>query len=139
MANYESAVKKLQDLLAEKDLEQIPHTIDNKIVIGSVVIKPTKGGNYIVIDRKSNSTVLFYSKISALAFAKNIKHSAVANKIEHIDSLLSKHEIDCRFYRNTIKKSKSSISVVVAEQRYDVSKLYVSECKQKLYDLIFNW
>ena len=138
MANYENVVKKLQYLITEKDLEKIPHQIDDKIIIGHILVKPTKSGNYIVIDRKNNTTALFYSKISAVAYAKNIKYKNIKDSILKIDNILSKHDLDCVFYKNTIKKSKIRLRRTIAEDRYYISKHYVNECKEKLYNLIFN-
>ena len=138
MANYDKAVERLQQLLTEQDLIDIPHQVDDKIIIGHVMIKPTKRGLYIVIDRQHNTSELFQTKLCAIAYAKNIKKTSVRQKVIAIDKFMAKHNNDCVFYKNTIKKTKTSARKIVAENRYHVSQYYVKDCKEKLYNLIFN-
>lgn len=138
MANYDKAVERLQQLLTEQDLINIPHQVDDKIIIGHIIIKPTKRGSYIVIDRQHNTTQLFETKLCAIAYAKNIKKASVRQKVVAIDKFMSKHDNDCVFYKHTIKKTKTSTRKIVAEDRYYISQYYVKDCKEKLYNLIFN-
>lgn len=138
MANYDKAIKRLQSLLTEQDLQNIPHQVDDKIIIGPIVVKPTKSGSYIVIDRSKDTRQFFDTKLCAVAYAKNIKTPSITQNIIHIDKIMSKHNNDCIFYKHTMKKTKSIDKKIVAEDRYYISKYYVSDCKEKIYKMIFN-
>jgi|TARA_B110000858_G_scaffold197974_1_gene261805 hypothetical protein len=139
MANYDKAVERLQKLLTEQDLVNIPHQVEDKIIIGPIVVKPTRSGAYIVLDRIHNTSKIFNTKLGAVAYAKNIKQSHIfLDKIYYLDKVLSKHDNDCAFYKNTIKKTASDTKREVAQNRYCISKHYVVDCKDKIYKMIFN-
>lgn len=138
MTKYDKAIKELQALLVSKELEDIPHVLENKIVIGNFLIKPAKYGDYWLIDRRDHTKELFYNKLSAVAAAKNYNKTHVKNEIRKLDKLLTKHSNDSIFYKHTIKKSKNLIRRESVQNRLDISNFYSRTAKQKLYNFIIQ-
>lgn len=133
-------VNDLQNLLDSNPIESymFPVKKGNRINIGSYSVAPTKTG-YSVKSYKSNAIVAeTYSKDAAIAIAKSLaknKNVKISNILE-IDSHLAKHQIDCMFYKNSLKRSKDPLRYDILATRFEVSNSMVEEDKTKLKQFI---
>lgn len=135
----QNLAKTLSDLV-DKELrnEALPVKSGNRINIGSYSIKPTKEG-YSIMSYKSNAVVaVTYSKHAALAIAKTLnKDKKLISNIMELDKVVAKHNIDCMFYNHILRNTKNDIMYGSTINRYEISKSYEEEARNKLKAYIF--
>jgi len=111
-------VKLLNDLayIIESGLAKtpIPHIQDNSIRIGKIIITPKSDGYIVYCLKTKNRLGKTYSKNAALALA-NKSHRAL--EILDLDRTYSKYDIDCMFYKHTLKHSKDDLKRDISEIR----------------------
>lgn len=130
--------KQLLELIEKNyDPSLFPVQKGNKINIGSYSILPTDAG-YKVKCYKTNSIIaVTYTKHAALAIAKSLtKKNNAVKRIMELDAIIAKHHVDCIFYKNTIKKTKSMTMLESTLFRYDISKQKTNEAKEQLNKFI---
>ena len=134
-------VNDLQSLLDSYPMESymFPVKKGNRINIGSYSVAPTKTG-YSVKSYKSNAIIAeTYTKDAAIAIAKSLaknKNIKISNILD-IDSHIAKHQIDCMFYKNSLKKSKDPLRYDILATRFEMSSTIIEQDKTKLKQFIF--
>jgi hypothetical protein len=132
---------KLKNLIDSTPIEPylFPVKKGNRINIGSYSIAKNKQG-YSIKSYKSNAIVAeTYTKDAAIAIAKNLAkgRNIKIQRILEIDEHMSKHMIDCMFYKHSLEKTKDEQRFEVLTVRYDMSKDIVAADKTKLQQFIF--
>lgn len=133
--------------VAKKLIKLIENNIDpslfpvqkgNRINIGSYSIKPSGNGGYTVKSYKNNSIIAeTYTKTAAVAIAKTLaKNNNLTKRILELDAIIAKYHMDCIFYKNTIKKTKSQIMYESSLFRYDIAKQKSTEAREQLNKFI---
>jgi hypothetical protein len=126
--------------LIEKNLDPslFPLQKGDKINIGSFSIMPSKKGGYTVKCYKTNAIVAeTYTKTAALAIAKTLsKKTCVVKRILELDNIISKNQIDCMFYKNTIKKTKNPVIFESTMSRYEICMQKATHAKEQLNKFI---
>lgn len=126
--------------LIEKNLDpsMFPLQKGNKINIGSFSIMPSSAGGYTVKCYKTNAIIAeTYTKTAALAIAKTLsKKNNMVKRIMELDNIIAKNQIDCMFYKNTIKKTKNPVVFESTMFRYDICKQKTIHAREQLNKFI---
>ena len=133
--------KNLQEIVDSAKIPSYLFPVKNgdRINIGSYSIAQTKDG-YSIKSYKTNCIVAeTYTKEAAIAIAKSkAKNKNISiQEILKIDSHLMKHNIDCMFYKHSLKRTTDDFRYEILSTRYDISKEIVDTDKEKLKQFIF--
>lgn len=93
-----------------KLLKTIPQVYHDTICIGNYEIHPDELG-YFIIDLRTDDIVFeSYAKSAALAYAytHTNRRTEFTKKIKELDAVIEKHDIDSRFYRNSLNGSSTT-------------------------------
>jgi hypothetical protein len=133
-------VKQLEDIVsAGLNTYPLPYKKGKSIRVGSIAIRHSKTHGYILFDVLARKQVdVTFSKVAALAYAKNYKDYQTCSKILDLDAKLQKHFNDSLFFKNTIETSIDDTRKCVAEARLDMSEAYLIEAHHTLEDIIFE-
>jgi len=116
----------------------LPYKKGNSIRLGHVIIRAKKDG-FILFDCKEGLQIcMTASKHGALAAAKTYLANKDIDKVLRLDHNYNKHDNDCAFYANTIKKSKDVFKKEIARTRLDISEAERSCLVNDLEAIIFN-
>ena len=89
---------------SSKILKTIPQKYNDTICIGNYEIHPDELG-YFIIDLRTEEIVFeTYAKSAALAYAytQTNRRTEFTKKIKELDLIIQKHDLDSRFYRNSL-------------------------------------
>lgn len=117
----------------------LPYKKGNCIRIGKSAIRKTKQG-YIVFDvRKNDRIACTYHKTSAVAIAKNHAegNDHIIPDVLEFDDVISKNDIDSKFYKNTAETTKDVMKADVAQIRYEIAQDKVAANLRRLNKYIF--
>lgn len=131
-------VKSFQGIVEKVDPVLFPVTNGEKINIGSYSIRPCNRGGYLIKSYKTNAIVAeTYSKAAAVAIAKTLsKNKNYLKKILELDHVIEKHQVDCMFYKYTMKKTNNPVKYETTAYRYDISKQKTREARAKINKFI---
>jgi len=120
------------------DPVMFPYQKGSKINIGSYSIIKGKH-SYTIKSYKTNAVIEeTFSKTAAVAIAKSLNKKVNATrKIKQLDELITKHYLDCVFFKNIIKKCKDDFRLDIIQVRYDISLSKMDDARRKIEYYIF--
>lgn len=140
MKNLDQVVDDLKFILNDKIKRyNLPIVTKNSIRIGKILIRANKEENYIVIDTEKNISIAkTFSKLAAIATAKNAVDPIKINLIKTYDAQIEKHFRDLQFYNAVIKNTEDFYRKTALEIRLEFSKSKIDAAKHALDRIILD-
>lgn len=133
-------LKSLEDII-NSGLEDIalPLVKGNSIRIKHMIVRKSKAG-WLVYNSKTHTQVAkMFCKSSAIALAKRLAEGKGGRQIiEELDKVIEKNYYDCLFYKNTLQKSKDTVTRAITQDRFEVSVSQTKHAKKSLDRFIFH-
>jgi hypothetical protein len=141
MKSLSSTATELETLI-NKVLPQykLPYKNGRNVVIGTMLVRPSKKHGFVIIDRKNNSTVdVAFTKAGAIALAKCYDEDGNNNsQLKKYDQDANKHLCDTIFFRNIMNKSKDDDKIEIAETRFEISMMAFEQISNRLESYIMK-
>lgn len=134
-------INKLDDMLNNSYIvKTLPIIKNNEIIIKNFKIKFTNSNFYTITDEsKSKIIAKVYSKSAAIALVKNfLTKENKESKIKDLDHTIEKNDIDCMYYKNTIKNTKNRTKKFATKTRLEIAKNELLSAKLSLHSFIFD-
>jgi hypothetical protein len=140
MKNLNLVIEELKDLLNEKIKKyNLPVLSGNTIRIGKILVRENKNQDFVVIDTEKNISIAkTFSKIAAIATAKNCVDSYKINLIKTYDAQIEKHFNDLQFYNAVIGSTEDDARKEALEIRVEFSKSKIDAAKYALDRIILD-
>ena len=138
MSNIKDSLQEL--LKTPVDPIMFPEKKGNRINIGSYSIKKVKTGYSIHCYKNHQVIAETFSKAAAIAIVKALhkkRGDGYIERLKELDNHLSKHYIDCIFYKHNMKKAKDDVRFEILNHRYEISSYEIGVTKEKLESFIF--
>ncbi len=119
-------------------LSTIPVKINNNIRVGGYEIMPIEAGYYVIDVERDRVIEETWTRAAALAFVRaritnNLEH---ISKIKELDKLIEKHELDSRFYKNSLAHSDNPDKTLTITTRLELSEALTAHAKQQIKEII---
>ena len=138
MKNLKEALKELEDIIETKLSDYyIPEFKGKLIRVGNYAIRYSKTKGYIIFDVQSNKLVsTTFSKVAAVAIAKNAQKNKSIKMIIRYDRVMEKNFNDIQFYNHVINTTNDEDKKQALEIRLECSKDTIDSTKHILDDII---
>ena len=141
MKNLSNTAAELEALV-NKVLPQykLPYKNGRNIVIGKMLVRPSKRHGYVIVNRETNSTMdVALTKAGAIALAKCYDEDcAIPSQLKKFDNDASKHLNDTVFYNNIMSNTTDISKKEIAETRLEVSMAEFERASDRLESYIME-
>lgn len=132
-----SLINELESLVNQIDPHLLPYKKGNSIRIGNYVIRRSSHGHLIYNIETNKQEIQTFTMAGAFAYVNAKRKKLKVERVLEIDDLISKHYLDCLFYKNTYKNTQNAVKKEVSLVRYEISKDKTERLKEKLDQYIF--